>query len=222
MLPCQVRLPFWTALGVACHCLSSLITMSPFGPTVSTSFLSALLSWPLHTGHRVLLILCKFGISCHELLIMFEQSVEHRLFCEKVIRPHLRARRPLMRFFPSFPSPPSAPPLSRRCEMKQGCEFLHGLFRSVGHFPGGLAQFIPCQPGANSTRLIHLGWEQCGHGLFSRPRENFLAFFGYIAGAELKLFSGSLKPRCSCTPFARRLLTWPVQCQSRSCRIMTL
>ena len=30
---------------------------------------------------------------------------------------------------------------------------------------------IPCGIGANHCMLRHIGWEKCGHGLTSRPRE---------------------------------------------------
>ena len=34
------------------------------------------------------------------------------------------------------------------------------------------ARVVPFQPGAHVTRLLHLGWGQCGHGLSSGPRES--------------------------------------------------
>ena len=46
----------WTAPGAACPSLLSLRRMLLFGPTVSASFLSFLLSWPRFIGPRVLLI----------------------------------------------------------------------------------------------------------------------------------------------------------------------
>ena len=42
-------------------------------------------------------------------------------------------------------------------EIQHGCLFLDALFRSLGHLPGGLARFIPCQPSAQYTRLLHVG-----------------------------------------------------------------
>ena len=38
--------------------------------------------------------------------------------------------------------------------------------------PGGLGGFVPCAIGANHCSLRHVGWERCGHGLTSQPREN--------------------------------------------------
>ena len=51
--------------------------------------------------------------------------------------------------------------------------------RSLCLLPGGLERFVPCSIGANHCRLRHLGWERCGHGLTSGPRESASApFFG--------------------------------------------
>ena len=103
-------------------------------------------------------------------------------------------------------------------EIRHGCQFLHSLFRALGHLPGGLARFIPCQPSAHYTRLMHVGWGQCGHGLSSRPREScdlqvltpLLDFFGYPDGAATVLFNGTLKLRYSSTPFSKKFPSWPV------------
>ena len=38
--------------------------------------------------------------------------------------------------------------------------------------PGGLGRFVPCSIGGNHCMLRHVGWEKCGHGLSSRPRES--------------------------------------------------
>ena len=37
--------------------------------------------------------------------------------------------------------------------------------------------FVPCSIGANHCRLRHIGWEKCGHGLTSRPRESASELF---------------------------------------------
>ena len=103
-------------------------------------------------------------------------------------------------------------------EIRHGCQFLHSLFRALGHLPGGLARFIPCQPSAHYARLSHLGWGRYGHGLSSRPREScdhqfltpLLHFFGYPDGAVTELFNGTLKLRYSSTPFSKKLPSWPV------------
>ena len=92
------------------------------------------------------------------------------------------------------------------------------MIRALGHLPGGLSRFIPCQPGAHHARLSHLGWGRYGHGLTSRPREScdhqflppLLDFFGYPDGAVTELFNGTLKLRYSSTPFSKKIPSWPV------------
>ena len=79
--------------------------------------------------------------------------------------------------------------------------FSIAFFRALGHLPGGLARFIPCQPGAHYARLSHLGWGRYGHGLSSRPREScdhqfltpLLNFFGHPDGAVAEFFNGTSK-----------------------------
>ena len=103
----------------------------------------------------MLLIFQKNDSSFLELLIMFEPSAGHGLTCEKVLRSHFRVRRPLV----------GTSNLSR--VSVHSC-----LLRSVGHLPGGLARFVPCQRGAHYRWVIHLGCGHCGHGLSRRPRES--------------------------------------------------
>ena len=170
---------------------------------VFSSFLASL-HWPQGTPD-----LGKFSISYFELLLMFEVYTGHRLHTEKAVRSHLRPRRPL--FFSGFS-------VGIGQEVRHGCQFLHSLFRVLGHLPGGLARFIPCQPSAHYARLSHLGWGRYGHGLSSRPREScyhqfltlLLAFFGYPDGAATELFNGALKLRYSSTPFSKKFPSWSV------------
>ena len=162
----------------------------------------------------------KFGISYLELLLMFEVYTGHRLQTEKTVLPHLRSHRPLA--FSGFFC------WHRVQEIRHGCQFLHSLFRALGHLPGGLARFIPCQPSAHYARLSHLGWGRYGHGLSSRPREScdhqfltpLLYFFGYPDGAVTELFNGTLKLRYSSTPFSKKFPSWSVlhsPCGSSRC-----
>ena len=151
----------------------------------------------------------KFGISYFELLLMFEVFSGFRLQTEKTVRPHLAfSKTPgFFWFFGGIGQ-----------EIRHGCQFLHSLIRALGHLPGGLSRFIPCQPGAHHARLSHLGWGRYGHGLSSRPREScdhqfltpLLDFFGYPDGAVTELFNGTLKLRYSSTPFSRKFPSWPV------------
>ena len=180
-----------------------------FGLAVLTSFLFfssflASLHWPQGTPDSG-----KFGISYFELLLMFEVYTGHRLHTENAVRPHLRPRRPLV--FSGFS-------VGIGQEIRHGCQFLHSLFRALGHLPGGLSRFFPCQPGAHYARLSHLGWGRYGHGLSSRPREScdhqfltpLLNFFGYPDGAATELFNGPLKLRYSSTPFSKKFPSWSV------------
>ena len=121
---------------------------------------------------------------------------------EKAIRPHLRPLRPLV---------VSGFSVGLGQEIRHGCQFLHSLFRALGHLPGIFVRFVPCHPSAHYTWLLHVGWGQCGHGLSSRPREScdlhfltpLLDFFGYPEGAATDLFNGTLKLRYSSSPFSR-------------------
>ena len=122
-----------------------------------TSFLSTL-HWPSGAtdfGH--------FGVSFLELLILFEQWAGHRLLGEKVTRPHVRANRPIL--LPSVP-------VSEGIEIRHGCQFLSSLVRALAELLGGLGRFMPCSLGSHMSRLRHLGWNQCSHGLSSRPLES--------------------------------------------------
>ena len=59
------------------------------------------------------------GASLPEVMILLEQRARHRLFSEKVARPHVRAIRPISI---------SSVPVSEGIEVRQGCQFIsrHG------------------------------------------------------------------------------------------------
>ena len=135
-----------------------------------------------------------FGISFLELLILFEQWAGHRLLSEKVTRPLVRANRPIL--IPSVP-------VSERIEIRHGCQFLSSLVRAFAKLHGGLGRFLPCWLGSHMSRLRHLGWNKCSHGLTSRPLEwnpviinTFEAVYdvlGHPRGSALELLDGTLK-----------------------------
>ena len=54
----------------------------------------------------------------------------------------------------------------------RSCRFIGALSRALCALPGGISRFVLCDIGANHLRLRHIGWEKCGHGLTSRPRES--------------------------------------------------
>ena len=88
-------------------------------------------------------------------------------------------------------------------------------------FPGGLARFIPCQPGAHYTRLIHPDWRQCEHGCDMPVIHALLGFFGYPDGALLQSFTMAHQSSGSHPlPFSRRFPSWPVQKLSSSVSVV--
>ena len=166
-----------------------------------TSFLNTL-HWPSVTedfGH--------FGISFLELLILFEQWAGHRLLGEKVTRPHVRANRPIL--IPSVP-------VSEGIEIRHGCQFVSSLVRALSKLPGGLGRFLPCDLGSHMSRLRHLGWNQCSHGLSSRPLESchhqclkaVCGVLGYPKCSSLHLLDGTLKLRHCTEVFTMRFPPW--------------
>ena len=166
-----------------------------------TSFLGTL-HWPsgsVDLGH--------FGISFLELLILFEQWAGHRLLSEKVTGPHVRAGRPIL--FPSVP-------VSEGIEIRHGCQVLSSLVRALAKLPGGLGRFMPCSLGSHMSRLRHVGWNQCSHGLTSRPLESchhqclkaICGVLGYPKGSALELLDGTLKLRHCTDLFTKRFPPW--------------
>ena len=142
-----------------------------------------------------------------ELLILFEQRAGHRLLSEKVTRPHVRAGRPIL--LPSVP-------VSEGIEIRHGCQFLSSLIRALSKLPGGLGRFLPCKLGSHLSRLRHLGWNQCSHGLDSRPLESchhqclkaLCGVLGYPRGSALELLDGTLKLRHCTNLFTKRFSPW--------------
>ena len=173
------------------HITSANISAWPYSVGILVRFTSFLgtLHWPsgsVDLGH--------FGISFLELLILFEQWAGYRLLSEKVTRPHVRADRSIL--FPSVP-------VSEGIEIRYGCQFLSSLIRALAELPGGLGRFLPCRLGTHLSRLGHVGWNQCSHGLDSRPLEScqhqclkaLCGVLRYSKGSALELLDGTLKLR---------------------------
>ena len=108
------------------------------------------------------------GISFVELLILYELWAGERLSLEKAHPRYLRPGRPIS---------VSAVPFGPGIDIWRSCRFIGVLMRSLCLLPGGLREFIPCSICANHCRLRHIGWEKCGHGLTSRPRESSSELF---------------------------------------------
>ena len=97
-----------------------------------------------------------------------------------------------------------------KCDM--GVNFLVAYFVRLGKLPGGLGRFLPCRHGTHLSRLRHLGWNQCSHGLDSRPLESchhqclkaVCGLLGYPKGSALELLDGTLKLRYCTTLFTKR------------------
>ena len=90
------------------------------------------------------------------------------------------------------------------------------IIRAWRLLPGGLGRFLPGGIGANHSRLRHIGWEKCSHGLTSRQRETssvcfldeLLVLFGYPVASSIDLLAGSLPLMYFSEGFARRVPTW--------------
>ena len=144
-----------------------------------TSFLKTL-HWPSGSAD-----LGHWGISFLELFILFEQWAGHRLLSEKVTRPHVRAHRPIL--IPSVP-------VTEGLEIRHGCQFLSSLLRALSKLSGG-------RVGSLMSRLRHLGWNQCSHGITSRSLEAchhqclkaVCGVLGYPQGSASELVDGTLK-----------------------------
>ena len=147
------------------------------------------------------------GVSCVELLILYELWAGERLSLEKAQPRYLRLARPLS---------VSAVPFGPGIDIWRSCRFIGALMRSLCLLPGGLARFVPCFIGANHCGLRHIGWEECGHGLTSRPRESasapfldeLLFLFRYPVGSGHALLARTLPLRYCFDRFACRTPTW--------------
>ena len=132
------------------------------------------------------------GVSYVELLILYELWAGERLVLERAVPRYRRAGRQIS---------VSAVPFGPGIDIWRSCRFIGAIFRALVRLPGGFCRFACGGIGANHCRLRHIGWEKCGHGLTSRPREtgsesflnHLLVLFGYPPGSaaallRLKLF----------------------------------
>ena len=102
------------------------------------------------------------GISNVELLILYELWAGERFQFEKAVPRCKRVDRLIS---------VSAVPFGPGIDIRRSCRLLGAMLRALCVLRGGLCRFLPCNIGANHSRLRHIGWVQSGHGLTSRPRE---------------------------------------------------
>ena len=103
------------------------------------------------------------------------------------------------------------------------------LMRSLCLLPGGLGRFVPCSIGSNHCRLRHIGWERCGHGLTSRPRESasevfldeLLQLFQYPPRSSRALLAGTLSLRYCAAGFASKTPTWRLSVLGHAAGLVT-
>ena len=122
----------------------------------------------------------------------------------------------------------SAVPFGPGIDIWRSCRFIGALMRSLCLLPGGLRRFVPCSIGANHCRLRHLGWEKCGHGLTSRPRESaselflneLLRLFRYPPKSGRALLNGTLPLRYCVVRFAHSTSTWRLPVSGQVCRLV--
>ena len=147
------------------------------------------------------------GVSFVELLILYELWAGERLSLEKAVPRHRRVGRPIS---------VSAVPFGPGIDIWRSCRFFRAIFRALSLLPGGLGRFLPGGIGANHSRLRHIGWDKCSHGLTSRPRETssvdfldeLLVLFRYPSASGAGLLTGTLPLRYYSESFARRVPTW--------------
>ena len=187
----------WFQVPAAVVCAED-IALWPYTPGLLVKWVSFLnsLHWPIGD-----LDLGVGGVSCVELLILLRALAGERLSFEKAHPRYLRPGRPIsvsaVRFGPGI-------------DIWRSCRFIGALMRSLCLLPGGLRRFVPCSIGANHCRLRHIGWEKCGHGLTSRPRESaselfldeLLSLFRYPSKSGRALLHGTLPLRYCAARFA--------------------
>ena len=201
--PPGIWCPEWYQIPAAVVCAEDIV-LSPYTPGLLVKWVSFLnsLHWPIGD-----LDLGVGGVSHVELLIMYELWVGERLSLEKAHHRYLRPGRPIS---------VSAVPFGPGIDIWRSCRFIGAMMQSLCMLPGGLGRFVPCSIGANHCRLRHLGWERCGHGLTSRPRESaselfldeLLSLFRYPSKSGRALLGGTLPLGYCATRFACSTHTW--------------
>ena len=146
-------------------------------------------------------------VSFVEVLIWRELWAGERLDLEKAVPRYRRAGRSIS---------VSDVPFGPGTDIWRSCRYIGALFRALVALPGGIRRVVPCDVGANHRRLRHIGWERCGHGLTSRPRESasegflneWLVLFGCPCGSPAALLGGVSPLRYFSGRFACRVPSW--------------
>ena len=147
-------------------------------------------------------------------LFLYELWAGERLSLEKAHPRYLRPGRPIS---------VSAVPFGPGIDIWRSCRFIGAMMRSLCMLLGGLGRVVPCSVGANHCRLRHFGWEKCGHGLTSRPRESaselflneLLSLFRYPPESGRALLNGTLPLRYCAARFAKSTPTWRLPVSGR-------
>ena len=187
----------WVNIPASAICAAD-VALWPYTPGLLVkwfTFLGSSLHWPAG------------GISYLELLILYELWAGERLSLEKATVRYLRPGRPIS---------VSAVLFGPGIDIWSSCRFVRALMRSLCLLPGGLGRFVTCSIGANHCRLRHIGWEKCGHGLTSRPRESasvpfldeLLGLFRYPPKSGRALVGGTLPLQYCAARFAYSTPTW--------------
>ena len=205
----------WFQVPAAAICAED-IALWPYTPGLLVKWVSFLnsLYWPvgdLYLG----------GVSCVELLILYELWAGERLSLEKA---HPRYPRP------GRPISVSAVLFGPGIDIWRSCRFLGALMRSLCLLSGVLRRFVPCSIGANHCRLRHIGWEKCGHGLTSRPRESasepfldeLLSLFRYLPKSGRALLAGHLPLKYCSTRFACMTPSWRLPVSGHVARLIAV
>ena len=161
----------------------------------------------LCTGLLELLIYVILGFPSWNFLSFLSNGLDTGCSVKRRLGPMFELNRPIL--IPSVP-------VSEGIEIRHGCQFLSSLLRALGKLPGGLGRFLPCRLGTHLSRLRHVGWNQCSHGLDSRPLESchhqclkaVCGVLGYPKGSALELLDGTLKLRYCTTLFSKRFPHW--------------
>ena len=151
---------------------------------------------------------------------MSELWAGERLELEKAVPRYRRPGRPIS---------VSAVPFGPGTDIWRSCRFIGALFRGLRDLPFGLRRDVPCDIGANHCSLRHIGWERCGHGLTSRPRESasedflnrLVMLFDYPSGSAAAFLAGVLPLRDCSARLACRFPNWKLPDKGHVCELVT-